>query len=390
MKVLILNDQAPPVGGAEVMTLALRDALRHRGHDARTFASRALGPGPVDYSCFGTTSRFRTLNRTINPRAYMSLRTVLRSFRPDVVHVRMFMTQLSPLILPLLREVPTLYHAAWYEVICPTGLKLLPDGALCRQPAGRACRQCLSPQAWTALMLQRQLLQRWRGAFDLFVGISDTVRRRLEENGFHPAVRVWNGIPVRAARPPLSGPRLVTYAGRLNREKGLTTLLEAFAIVAREVPDARLLMMGDGPERGDLVGIAAAEGVANRVTWESHRPRAEVERMMDSAWVQAAPSLIEEPFGNAVGEAMMRGTAVVATDLGGPSEVIRASGGGVLVPPGDTVGLAQALRGVLGDRGRAEALGAAGRAWAVEHLSMDRFVDRFIELYQGLVARKVA
>lgn len=390
MKILILNDHAPPVGGAEVMTLALRDALRDRGHDARVLATLALGPGPVEYTCFGTTSRLRTLNRTANPRAYLGLRKVLHSFRPDVVHVRMFLTQLSPLVLPLLRHVPTLYHAAWYETICPTGLKLLPDGAICRQPAGRACRQCLSPQAWTALMLQRRMLQRWRGVFDLHVGNSDVVQRRLEEHGFHPTVRVWNGVSRRAPRPPLTSPPLAAYAGRLTREKGLTTLLPAFAIVARELPDARLLIIGDGPEREGLERIAAKEGIADRVTWGGHQPRVEVERLMESVWVLAAPSLIEEPFGNSVGEAMMRGTAVVATDVGGPSEVIRASRGGALVPPGDPVRLAEALVSILADRARAEALGAAGRVWALDNLGMEAFVDRFVEFYRGLVARRAA
>jgi hypothetical protein len=67
VKILLLNDYASPVGGAELMTFVLRDGLRRRGHDARLFASRALpntDPGAADYTCFGTTSRFRTLTQS--------------------------------------------------------------------------------------------------------------------------------------------------------------------------------------------------------------------------------------------------------------------------------------------------------------------------------------
>lgn len=388
MRVLILNDHAAPVGGAEVLTLALRDELSRRGHDARVFASRAVGEGPVEYSCFGTTSRLRTVNRTANPRAYHSLRGVLRSFRPDVVHVRMFMTQLSPLVLPLLRKLPSLYHAAWYELICPTGLKLLPTGEICRQPAGRACHQCLSPHAWTVLMIQRRLLERWRGVFDLYVANSEAMRRRLEEYGIHPTTRVWNGVLRRPARPPLDGPPLAAYAGRLSHEKGLAILVEAFAEVARRQPDARLLVMGDGPERARLERMAAERGVSDRITWTGHRPRHEVEQALDAAWVQVVPSLLEEPFGLAVAEAMMRGTAVVATELGGPVELIGPSGGGLLVPPNDPGRLAEALVTILGDRERAETLGVAGRDWALDRLSIEACADQFLTLYQEIADRR--
>ncbi|HET6616955.1 MAG TPA: glycosyltransferase family 4 protein, partial [Gemmatimonadota bacterium] len=142
MKILILNDMAAKVGGAETMTLDLRDELRRRGHDARVFASDALNqgePSPADYSCFGTTGELRTLNRVANPRAWLSLRSAMADFRPDVVHVRMFMTQLSPLVLPLLEDVPSLYHAAWFETICPIGTRLLPDDSICEFEAGKVC-----------------------------------------------------------------------------------------------------------------------------------------------------------------------------------------------------------------------------------------------------------
>jgi hypothetical protein len=104
VKILLVNDYAVRQGGAEVLLLRLRDALRERGHDVRLFASNAKEDGnctPADYTCRGTTSRFRTLLQVANPWAAIGLRNVLRSFQPDVVHVKIFLTQLSPLILPL-------------------------------------------------------------------------------------------------------------------------------------------------------------------------------------------------------------------------------------------------------------------------------------------------
>lgn len=115
MKILLVNDDAVRQGGAEILLLKLRDSLRERGHDARLFASNAKEDGKcslADYTCRGTTSRFRTLLQVANPWAAIGLRKVLRSFQPDVVHVKIFLTQLSPLILPLLRDVPSGAQAA--------------------------------------------------------------------------------------------------------------------------------------------------------------------------------------------------------------------------------------------------------------------------------------
>ena len=390
MRVLILNDVAAPMGGAEILSLGIRDELRARGHDARCFASTAHlegAPTPADYACFGTTSRLRTLNRTLNPDAYRRLRGVLAEFRPDVVHVRMFMSQLSPLILPLLRAVPTIYHAAWYELICPTGHKLLPDHTVCRQPAGRACRGCLSRQAWSVLMFQRQMWSRWRGSIDLFVANSDTMRRRLEEHGIAPTVRVYNGVPARAPRPPLGDPPVVAYAGRLSHEKGVEVLVRAFATAVRVHPQAQLLLIGDGPERARLEQLVASAGLTGRVRMTGQLSRGRTEDELDRAWAQVAPSLLEEPFGNVVAEAMMRGTAVIATGHGGPAEIIDEGNTGLLVPPGDVAALAGALGSVFDDRDRAERMGKTGRERNHIMLGLEACVDQFVDLYRDVCER---
>ena len=116
MKILLISDYATPTGGAEILTISLRDGLRSRGHDARLFASSARPNGAhsqADYHCFGTTSGFRTLLQSANFWAARKLKRILAEFQPDVVHVTLFLTQLSPLILPLLKNVPSLYYAVW-------------------------------------------------------------------------------------------------------------------------------------------------------------------------------------------------------------------------------------------------------------------------------------
>lgn len=393
MKILILNDQAGPTGGAELLTRALRDGLAARGHDARIFSSRA-GSTPessfADYTCFGTTGALRTLNRALNVSAPRRLRQVLEEFRPEVVHVRMFLTQLSPLVLPLLSAVPTVYHASWYSTVCPTGLRLLPDRTICTERSGVACLRtgCLSPPAWGALMLQKHLLERWRHVFDRVVANSHAVRDVLVGYGIAPVEVIWNGVAERPARPPLSGPPTLSYAGRLSWEKGVDLLIQAFAPVAERLPEVRLVIAGDGPDRTDLEDLAAALGLGERVSFLGHVPPEEVGPRLDPAWAHVVPSRLAEPFGLATAEAMMRGTAVVASDTGGLPELVEHGVSGLLVRTGDAAALSEGLFRVLSDRALAEGMGAAGRARARADFTLDRAVNRFEALYSDLVSRE--
>ena len=379
---------AARVGGAETLTLDMRDEMRRLGHDARVFASDAFsrGESDADYTCYGTAGPLRTLNRVANPRAWASLRAAMADFRPDVVHVRMFTTQLSPLVLPILEGTPSLYHAAWYETICPIGTRLLPDDTICELPPGRACREqgCLSRRAWVALMAQRVLWERWRDVFGLFVANSAAVERRLREYGIGPTAVIWNGVPRRPARPPLAGPPTVAYAGRLSREKGVAVLLRAFAATRRAVPGARLLVIGDGPERMELERLARELGVESAVVWTGQLSRDVMERELETAWVQAVPSILEEPFGLAAAEAMMRGTAVVASGHGGLPEIVRHGQTGLLATPNDSSAFAAALAALLADRERCESMGRAGREWAWTRLSRETCAESFLGAYRRI------
>jgi len=389
MRILLVNDYATPTGGAELQMLALRQAMRERGHDARFFATR-VGVGhedsQADYTCLGTASCLRTLLRTANPWAYVGLRRVLADFRPDVVHVRIFLTQLSPLILPLLRDVPSLYHVVWYRAICPLGTKSLPDGTACRSPAGRAClvSGCVSPLAWTPQMLQLKLVQRWLGAFQRVVANSDRLRELMLEGGFPDVGVIYNGAVVPGERPPLSCPPLVAFAGRLVPVKGADVLLRAFAKVLGRQPEARLLLAGDGPERGRLQRLAASLGIEASLEMTGHLSREALDERFTKAWVQVVPSTWEEPFANAALEAMMRGTAVVASSTGGLPEIVADGRSGILVPHGDVDALARAIGRLLGDRDLADRMGLTGREIGIARFSMDQCVDNLLELYEEM------
>jgi glycosyltransferase involved in cell wall biosynthesis len=394
LKVLLLTDYGTPTGGDELLTLGLRDALRERGHDARLLTSDAR-PLPAeilaDETCHGTTSRWRTLLQAGNPFAAAKLRSVLARFDPDVVHLRSFLTQLSPAILPLLRDRPSLLHLDTPRAICPAGTKLLPDGRRCREPRGTVCVRsgCLPARDWIVLGAQSWLSDRWiRGCFDLCITNSAHMLERLRESGIAVDEFVWNGarIPehpaVRDARPS------VAFAGRLVREKGADVLIRAAARVLRARADVAFVIFGDGPERNALEELVRSLGIGGSVTFPGHLDRADLEARIGGASIQAVPSLWDEPFGLVTIEAMARGTPVVAAATGASVELIEDGVTGRLVAPGEDADLADALLDLLDDPAHADALGHRARAFASAHTSMDTFVDAMERLYHRVVGAR--
>jgi glycosyltransferase involved in cell wall biosynthesis len=391
MRILIVNDSSTPSGGAEIMSLTLRDALRERGHEALLFSSRArYGSAPIaaDATCFGSVSPVRQILRMANPSAYWQLRKLLRQFRPDVVHVRMMTTQLSSLILPLLRDYPALYHVTWQEAICPTGMKTLPDLSPCQVSAGIACWQngCVSSLAWPFIATQYRWLNRWRDVFTRVVPNSHYTAEQLLAAGWPRVEVIWNGVQVVEPRPPLVHPPTIAYAGRLVAEKGVETVLRAFPLLRQSFPSLRLLVVGDGPQRQYLERICQELAISSAVEMTGALPRDQAEQRLKGAWVQLVPTVCQESFASVAAEAQMRGTAVVAARRGSLPEVVIDGETGTIVEPQDPQQLALAIHPYLADRNWAEQVGQAGRARAMREFRLETCVAKFVDLYAQMIA----
>jgi len=395
MRVLVVHDYGIRLGGAEHLSFAIRDQLRARGHEARLFTSTAQPLALAiesDAHCHGSAGASRRFLQAWNPMARLGLARELADYPPDIVHVRMFASQLSPAILPLLRKWRALLHVVNYDLVCPLNTRVLPDGSACPYTPGRVCLRegCLSLAGQARAIVQRVQWQRFGDVFDRIICNSHRTRALLERHGVACDGVIWNGVPVHDPRPPLSpaAEPIVACAARLVEKKGVDWLLRSFVRVLREIPTARLWVLGDGPERGPLEKLSRTLGMAERVDWFGHLDRLELERVLASAWVQVVPSRWEEPFGLVAAEAMIRGTAVIASDGGGLAEQVVDGVTGHVVAVDDEQALARRLVDLLGLPERAERMGAAGRERALAEFTETHVVDRFLDLYAELLLER--
>lgn len=179
----------------------------------------------------------------------------------------------------------------------------------------------------------------------------DVVHCGLDHGTYH-----WDGTP-KDARPT------VLYVGRLRRYKGVDWVMRVLPRVRARVPDARLVVIGEGPDRKRLEAELDRTGSRGAVEFLGFVPGEVKARRMREAWVLVQPSP-KEGWGLTVVEAGASGTAVVAADSPGLRDSVRRDVTGLLVPYGDDTALADALVRVLSDAPLRERLATAGVKWA--------------------------
>ncbi|WP_434446547.1 glycosyltransferase [Lentzea sp. E54] len=350
----IVHVTQPVEAGVAAVVLDLARAQRERGWDVSiacppegrlTEGARRAGiplhpwhatrlPGP------GTAAELRALGRT------------LRELRPDVVHLHSSKAGLARLVLR--GRVPTVFQPHLWSFRVATGF------------LSRACR------LWEAMA------SRWT---HLLLCVSDDELRAGRAAGVTARAEVvCNGVDTRrlSPLPKDNDTPTAVCVGRLARQKGQDLLLKAWPQVLEEVPDAELLIVGDGPMAAELQARRAPG-----VRWHGHSDA--VSGFYTRADVVVLPSRAE---GMALVplEAMACGRSVVAFDVEGVEQSLGDAG--EVVPAGDTNALAQAIALRLADPELAAAEGKRGRMRAETLFDRDRMTDQIVTLTEELVTEE--
>lgn len=178
---------------------------------------------------------------------------------------------------------------------------------------------------------------------------------------------------------------LLGFFGRLIPQKGVDVLLAAFPAICERVPQARLLVVGDGALRGDLEAQARELGIEEAVIFTGWVEQAH--RLMPACDAIAMPSRWEG-FGLVALEAMGASRPLVASRVSALPEIIVDGETGLLVPPEDASALAEAAAALLADAERAAAMGQAGYRRLLAEFPVERMVQATYNLYAELVEGK--
>ena len=353
----------PIVGGAERFLDRLAREMSTRGHDVRVLAARVRGQDNHVDAPYRLIRYKKPFSKKLFARhtvAYLWRATL--GWRPDCVHAQ--------------SAYPPGYSAATFcqlarlpWTVRPVGGDILAGERIQQDPTLKArVRQAL-------------------GHADRVIAQSLELEELIAEHGVakERIVRIPNGVdvPDRPRTRP-SAQTTIVAVGMLYPKKGFDVLVEAFAEVHARVPDARLVIAGEGNERERLEQRVRELGLESAVELPGVLDEAAKEELWQRARVFVSSSR-REPFSNANLEALAAGLPIVATAVGGNREIVHEGANGYLVPSEDAAELASAIQRLVDDPEEADRMGASAHEHAQTY-SWRTIGDRYEQLYGELAA----
>jgi glycosyltransferase involved in cell wall biosynthesis len=402
MRVLVLAQFYPPViGGEERHVRNLSVELAARGHEVHV-ACLDVGQPPVDdpgvtvhpLSNLGVRvpALYPTADRPLalpipDPFVTRELGRLVARLRPDVVHAHNWIIN-SYLPLPAARRLPLVYSLHDYSHVCPTKRLMYLDEGLCSGPAPRKCLTCTTdwygagrgPVIQAAVRTGRPVRNR---LVDVFTPVSTYVghANALDEQGVRWEV-VPNFVPdaLLTSRdvprdPALPEDDYLFYAGDLSDQKGVTTLVSAYARLDAGTRPALLLV---GREAMDLTGLP--EGARAEQKWDHDR----IVSGFAHARAAVLPSKWPDPCPTTVLEAMALGAPLVTTPMGGIADMVTDEESALVVAPGDVDATTAALARLLDSRALGDRLAEAATVEVRRYLQ-STVAERFEGIYASLV-----
>ena len=354
------------LGGQEYATLALVEGLRSRGHVVVLLVqdgSRLLALAAER----GIPCQIITMNKALYPWAIYRVCSIIREHRIEVVH-----THGS-------RDSWIGSLAAWFSAL---------------KPAVVLSRHKSTPIAKHAInrILYHRLVHRI-----VTTGGELTRRYLIDDHGFSEqhVVSIPTGADVERFSPEIEGDSfrrefgidqdacLIGTVCFLRSYKGLDYFLEAAAILVGDAPHCRFVIVGQGPERQQVMEKITQLGLQGRVVMTGHRQ--DVPEVMAALDVFVVSSTAGETLTQTIPQALAMETPVVATNIGGIPDIIHHGETGFLVPPGNSQELADHILKIVQDPERGATMARDGRKLVLNSFSSQSTVTKNETLYRDLL-----
>ena len=357
-------------GGAETQLVNLATKLKCRGWDVRVVSM--LPPQAFVEELKNAHIPLATLNMrrgVADPRAVFRLLKILREWEPDILHSHMVHANLLARVVRIFCKIPVLISTA----------HSIDEGGSWREVAYRLT----DPLADLTTNVSRTAVERY-----IRVGAAPKNKIIFMPNGIDTAKFNLNKAAGQHLRNELGVDNYFVWlaVGRFEEAKDYPNMLRAFKMIVSKKSDVVLLLVGQGSLLEEVKKLAGALGMKDNVRFLGVRQ--DVPDLMNAADAFVLSSRWEG-FGLVLAEAMSCQLPVVATDSGGPREILNGGKLGHLVPPGDSEALAAAMMKMMSlPEAERQAMGRAGRAYIEANYSLEHVVDQWEVLYKELLTKR--
>lgn len=385
-------------GGSDRYFLSLGELLERQGHGVVPFCAKSERDQPSEWAPFfprganfEAPGALDVLRYHYSVAARDNLRKLVAQQHIDVAHLHIYYGKLTSSILPVLKDkaIPVVQTVHDYKLICPV--------YTCSRN-GQPCEACHGNDYWRALTyrcnrgsylrsaisMSESYLSRWLGSvhtIDRFLAVSRFFAAKMAENGIDASKIevVPNFIDIERFKPQSEPGRYFIYFGRMERTKGVGTLIKAFA----QLPDIPLVLMGEGSYLAEAQALAA--GCPN-IEFVGFQSGDALYSRVGQAVASILPAEAYENCPMSILETFALGRPVIGSRIGGIPELIEDGEDGLIFEPGDVDALRACVRRLWDRRGHAD-MGNAARHKAEQQFTAGVHYRRISAVYESLMRR---
>ena len=400
MRILLVNKFHYLRGGSEKYYFELAQLLKSKGHTVGFFSMKHeenITTGDAEYFVeeidLNTGSKLKALDVIYSQENKRLMAKALEEFKPDIVHINNFQRQLSASIIDAIKEknIPIVMTAHDLNPICPASI-MLYNGEVCDDCITKGYAQCIKKKCVKGSTLKSTLgvmekkyydFHKVFRKIDCIISPSEFNKNQLV-NGklkYNEIVTLHNFVNESERNDYVLGD-YAFYLGRLSKEKGILNLIEAIG----DIPDAKLLIAGDGPERQRIEAYISEHKLDGRITLLGYQNQDSIHKYITNSRFVVIPSICNENCPYSVLEAMEIGKPIVASRIGGIPELIADGENGYLYKADDINELKKKLTLLLDNDDKVNRFAQKSRELYESYYSPDSYYNELIKIYNKVMS----
>lgn len=380
------------------MFLELEELLRGHGHSVIPFAAQDpknlssdwsdIFPRGADFERPGPIDLLRYKYSFSSRKA---IQEIIRTQRPDIAHLHIYYGKMTGSILQPLKSagIPVVQTLHEYKLICPV-YTLISNNNICEACGGKQFWRAISKKcnrnsvSRSLLSASESYISQRLGAIssvDHFMAVSEFVRLKMIQHGIpeEKISTVYNFIDLAAIPPSSTRGKYLLYAGRLERTKGVLSLLEA----VEPLKDIEIKFVGTGSAQEEMDYLIESRGL-DHVKMLGFVEGKELSELMANSLCLILPSEWYEPFGLVILEGFAHSRPVIASNIGGIPEVITDGEDGFLVDPGNAEALREKLQWMADHPETSLEMGRSGRKKVEDKYNPEDFYRNLMKIYKSV------
>lgn len=399
MRILLVNKFHYLRGGSEKYYFELAKLLKDHGHTVAFFSMKNennIKTGDREYFVdeidMNTGSKFEALNVIYSKKNKALMEKALEEFKPDIVHINNFQRQLSASIIDAVKEknIPLIMTAHDLNPICPASI-MLYNGEVCEDCITKGYTSCIKKKCIKNSMLKSVLGYIEKKYYDLhkifckvdcIISPSEFNKNQLLKGKLKcNDITVIHNFVNETEKTDYTLGDCAFYFGRLSREKGILNLIEAI----NNIPGARLIIAGDGPERENIQAYIKEHKLENRITLLGYLNQNDIRENIRKCRFVTVPSIWYENCPYSILETMEIGKPIIGSKIGGIPELIQDGINGFTYEHNDVTKLTNILMKLFGNDETVKQFSKNSKQIFIQNYSAEAYYNKLMTVYNKYI-----